>query len=757
MGRRNKKQFQPKKKGNEKATDNGASNGETKKDNSASFTNREKQRVRKYLEEYRRAALLELNATVPSSTTREQFTDLSAPQHSKEIRIAGIIFPSLTKECISRPFLALSSELAFRQRQFVHDCSITVGLYHCGKGEYSSAERYVAVSIYCDVFDRTEGFCPSGYIGFYRSFPPWYTRRDNAKSREGTTKERRSKIQELIDQPGKCVRDDIDALNFNELDGVDLSKVPPPNLSNDNDESVPGCWMLVDTVEKMKQCMKELSGGNLTELAFDLEAYNQSKYTQQTCLLQLSSNLGKEYVIDPLADGVWKAVSELGPLFEDPTIVKIGHSISGLDGRCLHRDFGIFISNVFDTYEAAKVLNLPAHGLAAVCEYYGLKESAEYAALKGEYQTTDWRRRPLNEEMILYGLYDVHFLIKIRKLMMRDLTYAELFSGGDAESKLVADSLAATLQRIQDFEDGIEYETASEAGSEKLSLPAPESANLSERDNAENGLSGGENGVDTISRSERQAFFTPTNSNLVDDSGDDRGVDSPMMENAAVDDIDDVKMTKVATAQNLRMQPRLMRVISFSQERCLDLWDSKLEPHYNNAVFVSQVKGAKKEMRGKQVNNQHPTGIPLTDSQIQLYEDLVRLRAHTAHKIECLPGFICSLDELVHIAVGRPTSIDALRVINYFLPEILRTANEETSTPDDSFLKQIFILAQRSLEADGVRVGPFDAAVKRHGSRRSSCGTNGGLPLFVRNALIASAVCGGIYLVAVALTRNRRK
>ena len=115
----------------------------------------------------------------------------------------------------------------------------------------------MAVSPYCDVFDRREGFLPSGYIGFYRSFPPWYSRHDNAKTRDETTKQFQSKIQELIDQPGACIRDDLDTLNFKDLEGEDLSDMPPPSLTIDN-ESAPN-WMLVDTADKMKECVKELT------------------------------------------------------------------------------------------------------------------------------------------------------------------------------------------------------------------------------------------------------------------------------------------------------------------------------------------------------------------------------------------------------------------------------------------------------------------------------------------------------------------
>lgn len=156
---------------------------------------------------------------------------------------------------------------------------------------------------------------------------PWFTRRENLESREETTENFKSKIQDLIDQPGNCIREGLDTLYFKELEGLDLSSMSPPVLESEN-ASV-STWVLVDTADKMRQCAEELRKDKVTELAFDLEAYNPSKYTQSTCLIQLSSNLGKEYVIDPLADGVWDAVELLAPLFGDPGIVKVGHSISG--------------------------------------------------------------------------------------------------------------------------------------------------------------------------------------------------------------------------------------------------------------------------------------------------------------------------------------------------------------------------------------------------------------------------------------------
>ena len=90
----------------------------------------------------------------------------------------------------------------------------------------------------------------------------------------------------------------------------------------------------------------------ITELAFDIEACNTSKYMQVTCLIQICTNEKDEYVIDVLALGVWDNVSLLAPFFANPSIVKIGHGIPSIDIPCLHRDFSIFVvKEVLDTME----------------------------------------------------------------------------------------------------------------------------------------------------------------------------------------------------------------------------------------------------------------------------------------------------------------------------------------------------------------------------------------------------------------------
>lgn len=535
-----------------------------------------------------------------------------------------------------------------------HNALYTVGLHHAAIGATRDT-RVLILSIYADGFDHCLELEQPSAVLIHR-YRPWYCRRDKQHGGQDVTPVKsnlstqaaggvtnnvdnteavsRRRINELMDQPGNCLRDKRDVLDFIALEGDDLSDIDPPSGSNNTDNNA--TWMLVDSAAKMMQCIKELQEASPSEIAFDLESYNKSKYTQLTCLLQLTSDVGKEYVIDTLAEGVWDQVGGLRALFADPAIVKIGHSIGGLDVRSLHRDFGIFVMNAFDTYEASQVLKLKHHGLAAVCKHYGLKNGEVYEKLKATYQSGDWHIRPLEEGQIRYGRYDVHYLIKLRKLMMRDLTRAELWDKGAAEqqieSRLISDALEATLQRIQQEEGDVVVGGDDEDDFQSTRLSRVDS-NIS-------------------------AYYTPEDSRSLDYSeteGHSEGAE--------------VIRVSIVNAKDLRLQPRLMSVISKSQNRCKDLWSKRVEPHLKNTVFQSMVgRGKRKE-------------IDWDASNIRLYDDLVQWRDKVAAELECLAGFVAPMDLLVQIAHKRPVTEAGLRKITHFLPDVL--ANSETAYRDE--------------------------------------------------------------------------
>ena len=56
-------------------------------------------------------------------------------------------------------------------------------------------------------------------------------------------------------------------------------------------------------------------------------------------------------------------------MFADPGVVKVLHGADS-DVLWLQRDFGLFLVNVFDTGQAARVLEYPKLGLAYLLQHF---------------------------------------------------------------------------------------------------------------------------------------------------------------------------------------------------------------------------------------------------------------------------------------------------------------------------------------------------------------------------------------------------
>ncbi len=86
-----------------------------------------------------------------------------------------------------------------------------------------------------------------------------------------------------------------------------------------------------------------------------------------------------------------------------------------MDIQWLQRDFGIYVVNLFDTYQAAKLLGFAQLSLAFLLRHY-----CQVVADK-QYQLADWRIRPLPQEMVNYAREDTHYLGYIYEKMKQDL------------------------------------------------------------------------------------------------------------------------------------------------------------------------------------------------------------------------------------------------------------------------------------------------------------------------------------------------
>lgn len=139
-----------------------------------------------------------------------------------------------------------------------------------------------------------------------------------------------------------------------------------------------------------------------TEIAVDLEMDSLHHYREKVCLAQISTRQ-QSWLIDPLA------LTSLAPLaapLGNPEIVIVMHG-SDYDIRSLHRDYGIEVTNLFDTMIAARFLGIAEFGLAALLKArFGIE-------LDKKYQKADWSKRPLSREMCAYATADTSDLLPL--------------------------------------------------------------------------------------------------------------------------------------------------------------------------------------------------------------------------------------------------------------------------------------------------------------------------------------------------------
>ncbi|KAJ3166322.1 exosome nuclease subunit [Geranomyces variabilis] len=165
----------------------------------------------------------------------------------------------------------------------------------------------------------------------------------------------------------------------------------------------------VDTAEQVETLAALLD--SVQEIAVDLEHHGYRSYQGFTCLMQISTR-DQDFLVDALA--VRSKLHLLNSSFTNPNIAKIFHGAES-DIEWLQRDFGLYIVNLFDTYHASHLLEMPSHGLA-----YLLKHYCDFETNKA-YQLADWRIRPLPTEMAKYARADAHFLLYIYDRMRNEL------------------------------------------------------------------------------------------------------------------------------------------------------------------------------------------------------------------------------------------------------------------------------------------------------------------------------------------------
>ena len=187
-----------------------------------------------------------------------------------------------------------------------------------------------------------------------------------------------------------------------------MTEVPltEPDLDQETElltAPIEGVPPIVTTPEGLQEASVALRAGT-GPVAVDAERAHGFRYSQRAYLIQLRRADSGTHLVDPIAFGQPADLSALGAAVSDAEWVI--HAASQ-DLRCLY-EVGLIPTTLFDTELAARLLGYPRVALGTM-----LEELLGVRLLK-EHSASDWSRRPLPEEWLIYAALDVELLIELR-------------------------------------------------------------------------------------------------------------------------------------------------------------------------------------------------------------------------------------------------------------------------------------------------------------------------------------------------------
>ena len=157
----------------------------------------------------------------------------------------------------------------------------------------------------------------------------------------------------------------------------------------------------IDKQADLRKLKMQLS--SQPQIAIDTESNSLYAYQEQVCLIQISFP-GHDYLLDTIT---LPDLSPLKDVFTDPKVEKVIHAAE-YDLRCLKRDFGFQVINLFDTRTALRTLGRTRTGLGDVlADEFGVKVNKRW-------QRANWGQRPLPDELLDYARLDTHYLLRLR-------------------------------------------------------------------------------------------------------------------------------------------------------------------------------------------------------------------------------------------------------------------------------------------------------------------------------------------------------
>jgi ribonuclease D len=173
----------------------------------------------------------------------------------------------------------------------------------------------------------------------------------------------------------------------------------------------------IDSADRLPALADAIAAAPWT--ALDTEANSMFVYREQVCLLQ-ANVAGALYLVDTLAIAKsGGSIAALKNALENPARTIWLHG-GEYDVGTLKRDYGITLTGVWDSQQAASLLGWERTGYGSVVE------KLCGVALDKAYTHYDWGTRPINEGAMHYALDDVVYLPRVCEALQAEVKAADL-------------------------------------------------------------------------------------------------------------------------------------------------------------------------------------------------------------------------------------------------------------------------------------------------------------------------------------------
>jgi exosome complex exonuclease RRP6 len=165
----------------------------------------------------------------------------------------------------------------------------------------------------------------------------------------------------------------------------------------------PCTW--VATEQALHAVAQKLSG--VDEFGVSVVEHSYRSYRGFIALMQISTR-DEDFLLDALE--LRRSLPALNDAFTNPRITKVMHQADSAV-QWLQRDFGLYLVSLFDTHQAARVLEMQSYALAHLVKHtcgVDIEKSVRTSATAG---LADWRVRPLPDDLVRSAREDAHFLL----------------------------------------------------------------------------------------------------------------------------------------------------------------------------------------------------------------------------------------------------------------------------------------------------------------------------------------------------------